>query len=470
MRVAIIGAGAAGLSIINNFPVEKKCTYTIFSDHTNDRLPLLNRIPLLGGLLFGDTNYVARTEIVSGIRRLPFYISKVLGGATAINGCVATLGSEIQWREMYADRFDTDPPIFKVPAGYNVKPFVYCKLDQILHDELNKYGLTSCNTLFHNRVGHGPVQISRNRFFRSTLSNRLQKTKIINESVNGLEDTECSVKVTTNRASYDYDRVIICAGVLGTLKLLSNFSSLYNGDNYIKDHPNFRIKVKLKRDAPFESLNCVERNFLKKTELFANYVLFDKGLMQGPGASYVIYQDFDGDGVVDTKIQLLNFTEGGRLNAQRNKYQFDNFPGISFAITLINQGSAGVYNTIDDNITFNYFGSQIEKTLIQKAVGYVIELIKDTELAKHVDCIIDEDMFCQDYYLQNVYSGYHFISGHEKFNGWNLNSDLSLCGSQKIYVVDASSFDRFVASNTALPVALMAEHWIKTRNNKFFNC
>jgi len=49
----------------------------------------------------------------------------------------------------------------------------------------------------------------------------------------------------------------------------------------------------------------------------------------------------DNDGIVDVKIQLVRFSESGRLGSAGGKKLFDKAPGMSLAITLINPKSIG---------------------------------------------------------------------------------------------------------------------------------
>lgn len=460
MRLAIIGGGVSGVALASGMSRKGLQNFCLFDSYLKKKAPLKNQIPLLGGLILNDRRFVERLSIRHGQRDVPYYRSLLFGGAGAINGCVAALGAQAQWNTLFDRYSDIAPFSMRIPEGYQVRASVKGPFDHILSEALNESGLNETNSLYHNNEGHGAINIIRGRVFRPNLTAMLDFDRVVNDPVVAINERHDCVEVITSKVSYKFDRVVISAGVLGTLKLLSTISSDYLGDNHIKDHPNFRLKVKLKESKISDNLNLIEKSLTKKISALAKYIFTETGVMQGTGASYVVYKDFDNDGVVDTKIQLLNFTESGRLKSGDEGNFFDDYTGISFAITLIKNGSSGVFNTLDNNITFKYLETRVERELMDKAVRFILNIIHNSSLKEYVDRVIDEDDFGTAYYKANVYSGYHLISGHNKNGIWRLGKNLSFGNSERIFVVDASAFENFTASNTVLPVALLAEHWL----------
>ena len=463
MKIAILGRGAAGLSLVNNIQENQKKNFFLI-DENKHKLPYLNKIPLLGGLAFRNSKFIEKINIETNGRLVPYFKSKVIGGATGINGCVATLGDIELWESLYKDYYDIKAPELKIPNGYNIKKYNSGKIEQKLKKIFDKETIYE-SSLYSDQESHGEVFITRNRITRSNLSDLKSNIYLKEDSIKKIiyyNDRVCLI--TQTGEILNFDKLILSAGVLGTIKLMSTCNDNYVGRNIIKDHPNIRIKLKLKDKYKKISLNIIEKNIFLKILMLLEYIILEKGLMQGPGGSYVVYKDFDNDGIVDTKIQILFFSESGRLGAVEDKYYFDDIPSISVSINLYKSGSNGVYDTKNDKIEFDYLGSKSEKIQLNNAIKFIHDLVNKTELKEIVDYIIDEDKFNDNYFKSIVCSGYHLISGHEKDNDWNLNRNLSVKDMNRIYCVDATSFPNFTASNISLPISLLAQNWIKTRN------
>ena len=97
-KVVIIGGGTAGLVIANK--IQSNFDVVVVEKSKYKKYPIWYRIPLLIGLLFKSkkTKYISKREhILSNGRRIPFFDSNLLGGASIMNGCVHVLGNEGQW-------------------------------------------------------------------------------------------------------------------------------------------------------------------------------------------------------------------------------------------------------------------------------------------------------------------------------------------------------------------------------------
>ena len=72
--------------------------------------------------------------------------------------------------------------------------------------------------------------------------------------------------------------------------------------------------------------------------------------MASSGATSAAYLDLDNDGVPDVKIQLVQFTEKGRLSSDTSGgIEFDSNPGFSLGITILNPKSAGTLSIGESN-------------------------------------------------------------------------------------------------------------------------
>ena len=90
-------------------------------------------------------------------------------------------------------------------------------------------------------------------------------------------------------------------------------------DLAIKDQPNVRIKFKI--NSQKGTLNEIYSSTFKRLILGINY-LSGKSFSSS-GATSAVYLDLDNDEVPDVKIQLVQFTEKGRLSS-------NTFRGIEF--------------------------------------------------------------------------------------------------------------------------------------------
>ena len=100
LKAIIIGGGTCGISIAGE--LANKFDVTILEQSSIAETEWFYKIPLGIGLAIRDPEkrYVKNTFIkVSDDRKIPFYQSKLLGGASVINGCVHTVGSKKLWSE-----------------------------------------------------------------------------------------------------------------------------------------------------------------------------------------------------------------------------------------------------------------------------------------------------------------------------------------------------------------------------------
>ena len=130
-KIAIIGSGAGAMGVASRAPSTHEID--IYDSAQNRKVPFYARAPLTSMLMFGDPKYVIPCEFNTNHgRNIPFFKSNILGGATAINGCVAALGDKELWDDFLAARtslssFDDAilPAFSDLTSVYNIKDVIY---------------------------------------------------------------------------------------------------------------------------------------------------------------------------------------------------------------------------------------------------------------------------------------------------------------------------------------------------------
>ena len=145
------------------------------------------------------------------------------------------------------------------------------------------------------------------------------------------------------------DYVILCSGVIGTNSLFLGKHAGDIDDNYlrehnvglsVKDHSNVRVNVRSSKS--FGSLNELNETVSKKV-LYFSPAFLGLNTLRGTGATSGVHLDLDGDGVVDTRIHLLQFSETGRHKSDDK--DFCSGPGFSLSISPIKTMSFGENST-----------------------------------------------------------------------------------------------------------------------------
>ena len=106
-KIIIIGGGTAGLIIANK--LQNFFDVIVIEKSRYKRYPFWYKVPLFIGLLFKSkkSKYITKRDcILSNGRKIPFFDSNLLGGASVMNGCVHVLGNKIVWKSILK-RFDT---------------------------------------------------------------------------------------------------------------------------------------------------------------------------------------------------------------------------------------------------------------------------------------------------------------------------------------------------------------------------
>lgn len=492
-KVIIIGAGTSGLTIANQ--LNKYFEVVVLEKNTKKKYPLVYRIPLLIGLLFNDSRYILKRSIKTiDNRSVPFFESKLLGGASVINGCVHAFGSSKRWRGLtdtlglsYKDICDSYKRIFTynqksqgkislIRVASNVLDMAFFKALSILKIPMGDMSLSDKQIC-------GPLVINSTKRIRSSIFSLLkdrkikiitgQKVKCIDFDNNG---RVFGVTCGDNHFSADY--IISAAGVIGTVEMLTNirieleskqkyFLSNLNIGHGVMDHPNIRIKIV--SNKTFNSLNEISNSLFKKAVMFINHILGNPTLMRSPGATSAVYMDFDGDGLIDTKIQVLQFSETGRLGSEKSGDLFSAEPGFSLAITLINPESKGSISISNNKIDINplYLSTNQDRDLIKKALKFCLQLLSSPPLSEFVKEIIDYDLIKNtplEYANNNLFSGYHLIGGVCASNSQSkgvVDKKLKVRGVSGLYVCDASVFSTYVSSNTHASVILLSDTFAK---------
>ena len=222
-------------------------------------------------------------------RKIPFFESQVLGGASVINGCVHVIGMRSAWDEIlkkfnlnyqnleksivknYSNNFDVS---YKINLTLAKKTFI----DQVFIDALNKQGIPCGDMNYSNEPNCGQIYNTVGRIFRTSVLSLLRSRRFsirLNASVEKLQFDEGGkikgVVVKDNIISADY--VILSAGVLGTNKLLLSEATNWAFNPKvvekigldIQDHVNLRVNVFSNRKL--DSFNEIEKSLTEKIKI-----------------------------------------------------------------------------------------------------------------------------------------------------------------------------------------------------------
>lgn len=488
-RVIIVGAGTSGSIICSNLASIHEVT--IFEKSSNKRIPLLNKIPLLIGLLYSSNNkYIRKRDFYfNSSRSVPWFESNILGGASAMNGCVHVLGIYSKWMQ-FLQKFnlelkDMESAFENIFSRENVRKKISLRvarrsnLDDAFQNAFEKINIEKGQTDLMNEQACGPIINTARKLFRSSVLdlNPYRKSKLLlSKKVTNLllDEDDNVIGVVADGEEYRADQVILTAGVLGTNELLLRPAirasdkqqinlNLQVGKG-IKDHVNLRININ--SDKRIESLNIINGSPIKKIWMLFKHIIGIETMLIGTGATSSANLDIDGDGVVDTRINLLNFSEHGRLGS--NGDYFDNLVhGFSISISSINPLSEGYIQLTesgDCQIRPNYLQDENDVKNISKAIDLCLLVLRTQPLSDYIFSVRDHDKILEDkegFIHQNAYSGYHLIGGCHNI----VNENFQVKNIKNLYICDASIFDQYVSSNIHAPIAIIADLF----SSKFLN-
>ncbi len=485
-KVIIVGGGTAGLVIANN--LQGNFNVVVVEKSQYKKYPIWYKVPLLIGLLFKNnkTKYVSKREhILSNGRRIPFFESNLFGGTSVINGCVHMLGSKVRWtsilekfnsnyndllknyNELYSLNLRDKRRMILSVAPQNI-------IDRSFVSALGSRGVAFKDMNFSDKEGCGPVLNTVKKYFRTSVLSLIDKCFIeqyINESAQQLlfNDNGKVVGVKTSSRDIFSDYVILSGGVVGTCNFLlkekermgkkNDFLAGVNPGKDIKDHTNLRINVLTNKGI--NSLNEISDSLLRKFMLVFKHFSGRKTLMRGTGATTAAHLDLDGDGLIDTRIQIVQFSETGRIGSDGSLFS-SNEPGFSISITAIHPKSKGTIELSEGGVVINpmYLSVQKDIELLKLALIFCVDLLKSKQLSCHILKIEKEEEIINNptkYIMSNVFSGYHLIGGSQDL----INSDFSVKSTKGLYVCDASIFDSYAASNIHSSVVLIASIFSK---------
>jgi len=479
LKVIVVGGGAAGLTISRR--LTSKFDVSVMERSALKRIPFFYRIPLLIGYLFKKNNIFLSTVLIDGPnkRKVPFFVSRVLGGASVINGTVHAVGSDWLWKkvlnkydytweelkESYNDIFQNQHNSIKLKKN---KPDA---LDKIFLKVLSKKGIPNFDVEFADKVAAGSLTNTSGKFLRSSVQDFVNNLNIsLGHKVDHiLTDGSKVIGIECNGEKIFSDYVILSSGVLGSNEIIKNGFKDVNtqelvyldnpGLGKISDHTNLRVNVKTKVD--FESLNQISTKFSKKIALFCKHFMGLSTLLSGTGATSAAHLDLDADGNVDVRIQLLRFYESGRAGSEGAFFDSD-LPGFSISITVINPKSTGYidYSGEEARPDPQYLNIPLDVETLKNALNFVINMLQDEDFSNIIDEVIDLDEIVSDpevYIRKNVYSGYHLIGGLSDI----VDQNFKVNGFEKLYICDASVLESYPSSNIHAPVVLLADLFAK---------
>lgn len=479
--VVIVGGGTAGLLIAEN--LKHKFDVIVLEKSRIKSTPFLSKIPLLIGPLYREKvlKYIRKMEIVAQEGRvIPFFESCVLGGASVINGCVHALGSRSNW-DMELKRFSFGfddvvdahkrvytKSIYSLNKKIKLRPASHNALDQSFFRSLEKYGFFKTGLLRADHSGFGKVINTVGLFFRSSVLSVIEKRKLqihTGEYVTQIRRTKGKqFEVISKSNKFLTDYVILCSGVIGTNLLFlekrideidNDYLREHNVGVAIKDHSNVRVNVHSSKS--FGSLNEINEMFVKKFYILAKHFLGLNTLLRGTGATSGIHLDLDGDGVVDTRIHLLQFSETGRHKSDGRDFCAGS--GFSLSISPIQTKSSGKIVVNDPGppiIDPGFFSERADLDRMKSALLFCLNLLNSEPLREYVEEIQDHDLAKNDpeTYIKNTFfSGHHLIGGCSNL----IDENFEVKGNSGIFICDASVFSEFVSSNIHAPVVLLSK-------------
>lgn len=474
-KVIIVGGGTAGHVIAKKLsPI---ADVMMLERAKRKAYPIWYRIPLMIGFLFRSKNpYVTTLNMPAPAgRHVPFFQSEVLGGASVINGCVHVVGDKANWRNTL-QKFDIGWSVIETassrifPKAIPLKTARQDELDEALAQSLGQKGYHQANSGSLLAGTFGPIINTVGRVFRTSVRSHYQSAHykvILDEEVTNLliDDNNQIVGVKCGTKQYLADKIILCAGVLGTNKLVNKpFIHVQTGSEVahsipakrsIRDHTNVRINVKLSKNL--ESLNQIDHSFISRIWLMIRHLLGFKTFLRGTGATSSFHLGDDAQDRTDVRVNLLRFFETGRAGS---KGQFFDDPnaGFSLSVTIVNPHSKGVIYSKGDDLIIHpaYLHDDRDMQKVKKTVQWLLALLKEAPMRDYVEEIIDlDDIETQPeaFILNNTYSGYHLIGGCDEL----IDSNFQLMGYSNIAICDASILSDYPASNIHAPVVLLAE-------------
>ncbi|TGL45826.1 GMC oxidoreductase [Leptospira perdikensis] len=491
-KVIIIGGGTAGITIANY--LQDYFQVSVIEKSKNNKYPLIFKVPLLIGILFRrkKTKYINKTEfLLKNGRTIPFYESNLLGGASVMNGAVHVFGFKSKWK-LILDKFkfsiedlnESNDKIYSFDRNEKNKiTLANAKLNEVDNafiETLQKQNINVDDMSHSEKQACGAIQNTVRKYFRTSVLSILKKRRFdvfINEKVDSfiLNDEGEVTGVRTNKGIRNADYVILSAGVIGSCSLILNqknkdtsgrFSSLSVGKK-IQDHTNLRVNVSANK--PLNSLNEVYSSVFKKLFLGIKHFLGIPTVMRGTGATSGAYLDLDKDGDIDTRIQILQFSEAGRHGSKGSVFKSSK-PGFSISINAIHPESTGSIQLNGEKVIVdpNFLSSKKDIEILKLALKYCVDLLKSQPLSDYVLKIDDEETILNDpekYIQELMYSGHHLIGGLQD----DIDSNFEVKNIKRLYVCDASIFDRYVASNIHSSVVLLADMFAKSfvEKNRF---
>jgi choline dehydrogenase-like flavoprotein len=486
-KVSIIGGGTAGLIIANR--LQGYFDVTVIEKSKYKNYPLFYKVPALIFFLFRSKKlkYIkARNFKLSNGRTIPYWESNTYGGASVINGCVHVLGSRRLWEsilqkfnvtfddllESYKFIYSENPKAnYKINLGLSHQNII----DESFIKALNLLGIPKGDSNFADDESCGPILNTVKNFFRSSVLSIISRRLFnlyLNEHVDHIifNDAGKVTGVKTNLRKIDADYVIISGGVIGSCNLLlkEKNKSIKDLDNILKnieigkdiqDHTNLRINVLINKKIG--SFNEISSSFYLKFLLLFKHFFGISTLLRGTGATSAAHLDLDKDGIVDTRIQIVQFSETGRHGSDGNFFSSTQ-PGFSISITVINPKSRGEikFDEKENLIDPMYLSNPKDFEILEKALIFCLKLLKSKPMNGHILKIEDQSLIENNpkkYILDNIFSGAHLSGGTQN----SIDSNFQVKGAKDLYVCDASIFDKYVASNMHSSVVLIADIFAK---------
>ncbi len=483
-RILVVGGGTAGLVVARN--LSNVGDVTVLEVACRRDYPLIFKIPLLIFYLFRDAKqrFIKRSLMnVSAERAIPLFTANVLGGSSVVNGAVHVLGGRALWgRVLSKFGFQLEDLDRSYQKNFT-KNFLELNkirlrvsqqgiLDAAVAGVLTKHGLHSVDMETTDSEGFGSIYNTAGIYWRSSVKTLLpiiRRFGIIRgcEVVSILYNQSGEVigVRTTTKGDFLADIVILSAGTIGTNKILlqsrascksAKLSRLPIGRG-VADHTNIRVNVSTR--VSVNSVNSLKESFILRVVEALRYLIGRPSVLSGTGATSAFQVDIDGDGEVDTRVNLLMFSEDGRHGV--SGLGVSKRDGFSLSITPITPFSRGAITLAEDKpgeirVDPGYLTDERDLITLERALCKCLGVLRDAGLEHLVADVLFEAKMGKDlkaYARRNFFSGHHLIGGmHE-----SVDSYFRVIGSENLYVCDASVFGEYVSSNIHASVIILAD-------------
>ena len=480
-KILIVGGGTAGLFVANHLASDFDVLVLESSD--KEKLPLLYRIPLAIGFLFrrNDKNYLRKIHLKFGeSREIPYFLPKLIGGSSEINGAVHVIGSRKVWKKILKyfqfSLEDFEKACSQIFSNANVnrtsnyikdRPAPIGILEKKFIGALKKISFPLIDSRWQDEIGFGKIINNCSRIFRSSVAKDFKITKRVKivkntKVIKLIFEGKRIVGVKSDKNTYFADFVLLSAGTIGTNEILlrtkkeTGFWQNHSIGSGIKDHTN--IKFNFTTPKKIGSINELLNSRFQQFVETIRHVLGQPSLLSGTGATLAIHYSSKKKENVDCRINVVRYSEYSKKGVFGQN--IDPRPGFSISFTPLFPKSYGYIDLDKDSLTIRpkYLSCSQDTKVLLKAMEFVRNLIKD-ELFDDLELknLDGFDFYDQDFLKNNLFTGHHLIGGVASI----VEPNFSVRDISGLFICDASLLKDFPSSNIHASILILAHFFVK---------